>query len=303
MRRIWTRKASLVQAGMITFHVSFVALLGGVVFNGLFHFNGVMRLTEGETLPNGSPSSYDSIEMGRFFDVARLRGETTLEEVHTGYKVDGADKRAAYEITVGEGAGKRTDIIYTTQNLEHEGIRYLRAKEGYSVGVGLYDATGEEIYAAMVPLQSLSSGAGKLYTTGSAQAQGAFNFPAPPEKPLVSLLVTYLPDGGLGREGKVTFQVGPVLPDVGEGAFRTGEVRVGESFRAGDYRLEAREIRYWVGMSVRYDPGLTVILTSLWAALAGVTLTFVGRIMQDMKRKGRGEGATGSPAADQEGGT
>ncbi|MBL0277582.1 MAG: hypothetical protein IPQ24_16135 [Anaeromyxobacter sp.] len=36
--RIWKRKASLVQAGMIIFHLSFLAVLGGVVVNSLFHF-------------------------------------------------------------------------------------------------------------------------------------------------------------------------------------------------------------------------------------------------------------------------
>src|SRR5512146_436446 len=100
--RIWGRKVTLISFGMIVFHLSFVVMLGGIVYNSLFYFRGVIRLTEGETLPSGDLQSYDLAEHGRFFSLAKLKGETTLVRMHTGYKVDGSDKRAAYEISVGE---------------------------------------------------------------------------------------------------------------------------------------------------------------------------------------------------------
>ena len=71
---------------------------------------------------------------------------------------------------------------------------------------------------------------------------------------------------------------------------------------AGDFRLEAREIRYWVGMAVRHDPGLLIILSSLWAGLAGVTLTFIGRILQDTER-GRRTAHSQQPVAEPPQGT
>ena len=101
--RIWRRKLTIVSAGMILFHLSFLALLGGVVYDGLFYFKGTMRLTEGETLPNGRLESYDELQHGRFFDFRRLRGETTLRAMRRGYRVDGQDKRAAYEVVVEDG--------------------------------------------------------------------------------------------------------------------------------------------------------------------------------------------------------
>src|SRR5512138_3011950 len=36
--RIWRRKLTLVSAGMILFHLSFVGVLAGAVYNSLFHF-------------------------------------------------------------------------------------------------------------------------------------------------------------------------------------------------------------------------------------------------------------------------
>jgi hypothetical protein len=300
LARTWGRKLTLIQVGMILFHVSFMSLLGGVVFNSLFHFKGVLRLTEGETLPNGEPASYDTLEGGRFFDFSRLRGETTLVKMHRDYQVDGKNKRVAYEIAVGEGSARTTAIIYVTQNLDHAGVRYLVSKEGYSIGVVLHDAQGRELYAAMVPLQSLPRGEKAfLYTTGSATEPGAFPFPPPPDTAALLLQVSYVPDQQQDRAGTVelaTWKAAGPGPGSAAGAGHekvegsdepsaTGKVAVGGTLEAGQHLIEAREVRYWVGMTVRHDPGLMVILSSLWAGLGGMTMTFIGRIRQDSRRK------------------
>lgn len=279
--RIWRRKLTVVSVGMILFHVSFAALLGGVVFNSLFHFRGVLRLTEGETLPNGQVESYDLVERGRFFDLGRLRGETTLVKMHTRYTVDGQDKRAAYEIAVGEGDTTTTGTIYITRDLEHEGVRYLCSKEGYSVLVVMSDKDGNELYGAHVPLQSLrQEDGGYLYATGTAQGPSSFPFPPPPDAPRAELLVSYRPNTVEERAGDVGFQLVPAGGHDAAVTERNGKVAVGAPFDAGDFTLTPREIRYWVGMDVRYDPGQPVILASLCFGLAGMFVTFVGRVRQ-----------------------
>ncbi len=303
--RVWGRKLTLAWVGMVVFHVSFLGLLGGVVYNSFFSFKAVLRLTEGETLPNGDPASYDTIEAGRFFDFKRLRGETTLVRMHRNYKVEGQDKRSAYEIAVGLGAARTVSTIYVTQNLDLDGVRYLVSKEGYSVGIILRDRWGKELYAAMVPLQSLPEGAGNLlYTSGSIHGPSSFPFPPPPAPADLLLQVTYVPDQGKDRAGKVELATWPVSALEGSPAAvqaadphggaaspppaHTGTVPVGGTFEAGNRRLEVSEVRYWVGIAVRHDPGLTLILTSLWAGLAGMAMTFAGRIWQDTKRGKRG---------------
>lgn len=295
--RVWRRKLTVVQVGMILFHVSFAALLGGVVYNSLFHFKGLMRLTEGETLATGRLESYDQVEAGRLFDLARLKGETTLVRMHTKYTVDGEDKRAAYEVAVNDGVRSTTGVIYVTRALEVGGIRYLCAKEGYSVLVTLSDPAGKELFGAHVPLQSIKhEKGGFLYATGtSARAQG-FPFPPPPEEARAELLVTYRPSTVKEREGDVGFEVLP--RGAGADAVRRGQVIVGQPFDAGAFTLTPREIRYWVGMDVRYDPGLEVILTSLCAGLLGTVLIFVGRIRQGAGRARAAAGPNPSiPAA------
>lgn len=284
--RIRRRKLSVVSVGMIVFHVSFLALLGGVVYNSLFRFRGMLRLTEGETLPNAQLESYDSVEHGRFFDFGRLRGETTLLRMHQKYEVDGKNKRAAYEIAVGDAEAKTKDIIYVTRSLEHEGVRYLCWKEGYSVLIVMSDEDGREIFGAHVPLQSLKQANGSyLYATGTAKGAAPFHFPPPPEEPRAELLLTYRPNTVVEREGDVGFEVVPFGPAGVPTRERKGQVLVGGEFDAGGFRLSPREIRYWVGMEVRYDPGLTVMLGSLCLGLGGVVVTFVGRARRDGARQ------------------
>jgi len=287
--RIWKRKLTLVQAGMILFHLSFMAVLGGVVVNDLFHFQGVLRLTEGETLPNGEAGSYDSMRYGRFFDPAWLRGETTLVKMHPGYKVDGEDKRAAYEIAVGDGTDRTAGVIYVTRDLEHDGVRYLAAKEGFSVLLVLTDKAGQELFGAYVPLQSLRQEDGNyLYAAGTTSGPTAFDFPPAPEHPRASLRVSYFP-GIEPRTGQVRLEVQPyrpsAAPPLAASAEHTGLVPVGGQLDAGDFSVSPREIRYWVGMDVRYDPGLTVVLTALCTGLVGMVLTLIGRLRQGPRKR------------------
>lgn len=283
--RIWGRKLTLVSAGMILFHLCFVTLLGGVVFNGLFHFHGVLRLTEGETLPNDRLESYDEAEMGRFFSLDRLRGATTLVRMHRDYRVEGLNKRAAYEIQVEDEARRSREIIYFTRHLDFHGVRYFPSKEGYAVLVVLSEEGGREIYGGYVPLQSLLQPDGSwLYATGTAQGPSPFAFPAPPEEAVAALQLLYRPNTVQDRAGEVTFEMWP-LDGQTEGGRRSGAVPIGGSFNAGAFTLSGREVRYWVGMNVRYDPGLNVALGSLVVGFVGMALTFVGRVRQSASRR------------------
>jgi hypothetical protein len=357
--RIWRRRWTVVSVGMILFHLSFAAMLGGIVWNRLFYFRGVLRLTEGETLPNGLPDSYDSVEHGRLFDFSRLRGATTLVAMHRDYKVDGGNKRAAYEIAVGETAPRPHHVIYVTEYLDWDGVRYFCSKEGYSVLLIVSDQDGKERYGAHVPLQSFRRDDGTYhYASGTSSEEVAFAFPPEAEGPLLAVFLSYRPSTIKDRQGEVTFRTWPAsalsgsaaaagpqanphvasgdpfgahadpltpepparagAPDPHAGAGPTagaanphaaadaagaghgapdgssmprpeheGRVLVGAPFDAGAFLLTPREIRYWVGMDVRYDPGLTVILASLCFGLAGMVVTFVGRIRQGAARKRR----------------
>ena len=293
--RMWGRKLTLVSFGMVLFHLSFVAMLGGIIYNSLTYFRGVIRLTEGETLPSGDPLSYDAISKGRYFDFSKLRGETTLMKMHKGYRVGREDKRAAYEISVGEAGDKKQGVIYITRNLDHHGFSYLNDREGYSILVIFYDKFGRELYGAHVPLQSLRQKDGSyLYTTGTKFAPGSLPFPQDPLKPLFDLQAAYRPSRFTEREGEATFRVWPLDKenignphpgDKGEGKkpLAEGKAAIGEKFDAGDYYLSVKEVRYWVGMRVGYEPGKPVVLTSLWMGLGGMVITFIGRMRRKRK--------------------
>jgi ResB-like family len=286
--RIWGRRVTLISLGMILFHLSFVCMFAGVIYNSLFYFRGTIRLTEGETLSNNDPQSYDLIEQGRYFNLSKLKGETKLIRMHTGYKADGKDKRAAYEIAVGYGPLKKQEIIYITKHLAYRGFKYFPDKEGYSVLSILYDSNGKELFGGHLPLQSLKLKDGAfLYTTGTKDGPAAIPFPQQPAESLFGMNVTYKPAPNKERSGEAFFELYPLVRhDAGteEKPIASGKAAIGARFDAGDYSLSVKEVRYWVAMSVRYDPGQPIVLTSLWVGLFGVTLTTAARMFRKKRQ-------------------
>ncbi|MBL0277583.1 MAG: hypothetical protein IPQ24_16140 [Anaeromyxobacter sp.] len=157
------------------------------------------------------------MEYGRFFDPAWLTGETTLVKMHTGYKVDGDDKRAAHEIAVGEPGDTTTGVIYVTRDLEHDGVRYLCSKQGYSVLMVMTHPDGKDLYGAHVPLQSYRQADGSyLYAAGTQVEAAAFEYPQPPEHPRGTLRVGYWP----GVERAAARSAWSCAPRAGRGRWR-----------------------------------------------------------------------------------
>lgn len=287
--RIWGRRVTLISFGMILFHLSFVVMLLAIVYNGLFYFRGTIRLTEGESVLSGERNNYDLVDNGRFFSYSRLRGDTTLIKMHTGYKVGEEDKRAAYEIAVGNGQNRTQGIIYITHKLTHQGVDYFNEKEGYSLQLTLSDKQGNDLYGVFVPLQSQTVAKGSYkYFTGRVE-NGVFRrdpmpFPFPPEQIRYAVQLEYFQSKRVeDRSGEVAYTVFGLdkegKPDLSKPLVE-GKSPIGKPFAVGDQFITAKEVRFWVGMMVRYEPGKPVILTCLWVALAGMILTTVGRMLR-----------------------
>lgn len=286
--RVWHRKLTIISFGMILFHLSFVAIFLGIVYNSLFFFRGTIRLTEGEVLRSDDPQSYDRIEVGKFFKFSRLKGDTTLIRMHAGYRIGDEDKRAAYEVAVGEGNDITSGTIYITHKLTHQGVDYFNDREGYSLLVMLSDKRGNELYGAHLPLQSIKQNDGSyLYTLGYSHDGRVYTspmkFPQPPENPIFGLQLVYELSKLKERGGTAHFQLFPLGKENSasqDKPFAEGKAAIGEQFNAGEYSLSAKEVRYWVAMTVRYEPGKPVVLVSLWAGLAGMLITTLGRMLK-----------------------
>lgn len=282
--RVWHRKLTLISFGMILFHLSFVAVFTGIVYNSLFYFRGTIRLTEGETLRNDDPQSYDIFDKGRFFDFTRLKGESTLLKMHAGYKIGSVDKKVAYEVSVGEGDSKKNGIIYITKHLEYRDFKYFRDKEGFSILTRLLDKQGNTKYGIHIPLQSLKQKNGRyFYTSGTKDGPGSFPFPLNQMKPLIGLQVAYSPSQLKELSGDVEFQIWQLQADgtPDEKKVSTGKAAVGARLNAGEYDISVSEVRYWAAMSVRYEPGQPLVLASLWVGLAGMIITTVARMIKN----------------------
>jgi hypothetical protein len=120
--------------------------------------------------------------------------------------------------------------------------------------------------------------------TGSSKGLSSFPFPGEAKQPLLAVQMSYVPDPGKERAGTVRLQTLPLDPATGEvaqgAAVNVSEVPIGGRLEAGDYLLSPTEVRYWAGMTVRYDPAQGFILGSLVAGFAGMLFTLVGRLKQ-----------------------
>jgi hypothetical protein len=169
------------------------------------------------------------------------------------------------------------------------GVRYFCLKEGYSVLVVMSGPDGRDLYGVHVPLQSIQQAdRSRLYATGTATEAMGFPYPQPPEAPRFELKLTFWPSLE-DRKGQVLLETRPLEGEPGrEGGGKRTMVEVGAKVDLGEVTLSPREIRYWVGMTVRYDPGLPAILTSLCLGLLGMCVTFAGRLRQGSTRKRAG---------------
>ena len=208
--------------------------------------------------------------------------------MHKGFKIKGEDKRMAYEIAVGEGQARKQGLLYITNPFTNNGNSYFCDKEGYSILVVLQDRLGHDIFGGYIPLQSLKQKDNSyLYTSGTKDGPGSFPFPQYPDKPLIFLQTTYRPSQIVERGGDAIFQVWPYVDSDAAhkpSLIAEGKTAIGEKLAAGEYNLSFKEVRYWVSMNVRYEPGKPIILTSLWVGLAGMIITTIGRIWRGRKK-------------------
>jgi hypothetical protein len=283
--RLGGRTWDLAFTGVVVFHLSFVMLFLAVAYDRLFFFQGTVRLTEGETLSLSDRASYDNPLWGRFFIPARtLKGNITLHRIEPNHIVDGRNKGAACELEIGTGpADVVRGFTYVTDHLDYNGFRFFRDQGGFSPCLSLYDETGNDIYGACFSLQSIRQQDGKFrYTTGSPHGPEPILFPQSPVQPLFYLLTEYFPIPKNERKGNVRFTVMPL-----EGNHRSlprpefeGQTSLDEKIRIGKHSLALREIRYWVNLEVRYNPGLPLILASMWLGLGGIIVTAFAKLIR-----------------------
>lgn len=267
-----------------------------------FFFDGIIRLTEGETLNCSEPGNYDEITKGRFFGIPKLRGlgEIHFFKLHTPYLVEGKVKEVANEIALAEDVkrGERK-IIYVNNSLKYRGFELYRNKEGYSPLFVLRDKDGRVVRGSYVPLQSIRQEDGTfLYRSGNIDAPGSFPFPQDQEiAPVFRLQTTYYPDKNKKRAGEVLFRVwkhdpsNPFNPGssfYGQPELFKGKAALREKVKVGDYFLSMDEVRYWTSMNVNYRPGLAIIFSSFWVICVGVILTTVIKTAKGMGDKKHG---------------
>lgn len=286
--RIHLRGWTLVSAGLIIFHLSFVAIFVGVIIDSLFYYRGVLRFTEGESISFSDPNAYDEEYWGRYFDHGWMRGDVAYRRHLADYKVGNKNKGTAFEISVMDGERQAAGVIYPARHLSFNGFRFYQDTAGFSPLFILYDKQGKELYGAYTSLQNYKQKDGSyIFTTGVKNGeQASAEFPQIPNMPpLFKIQFTYHPPTRPDGQKKASYKVWEYDKNMknGEGKFLyAGSAQLGEKVAFGDYALAMKDVRHWASINVLYNPGLPLILASLWAGLGGLVMTAVARLRKKM---------------------
>jgi hypothetical protein len=273
--------------GSIIFHFSFVLLFIGVIYNSLFFFEGGIRLTEGESLSCGDEQNYDWMRKGRFFKIVKLQdlGEIYFHKLYPSYYVKNDYKGVANKIVLRPGmnqsgsyqeSNKKEGIIYVNSPLKYKGFEFYQEMDGFSPLFVFRDEWRRVLGGGYAPLNAVRR------SKGDFNYLGGFLFPL--ENPLYYIWSVYFPKTK-NEKAKVFLEIkqifspsqsmhqnGTYQGEKGKRLFK-GKVFLKEMASAGNFFISVDEIRFWSRMKIIYRPGLSLIFSSFWLALGGISLT------------------------------
>ncbi len=303
-------KGYLKETGNLLFHFALLALLVGVALGSWYGYKADRVVVQGADQGFcNTLQQYDDYGLGSRVSPADLEPFClTLTDFQARFLDTGepADYRAAVSYTVGDGAPKST-VIKVNEPLRLDRARVYLVGHGYAPVLRYTDRYGKA-QTIVAPF---------LYLDSNKTSSGVVAFPDanvdpvkgrdPNDKQQVAFAGVYVPTSD-GVHAASTFPternpvlvVTPYRGDLGLDAgipssvytldqhqIDTGRLRAlgdplrlrpGESARLDDgTTVEFLGTRPWTALTVRYDPGETVVLVGAWCLMAGLLISLTGR--------------------------
>ncbi len=265
-RIIYRTERTLLHArhlGSILFHLSLLVIVGAVILNYLYRFEGVFSLTEGQS---ETEAGYFRTFSGPLHSSESDRFQIALETFYEAYRVNG-DSIEAAQIALSPASGQvpMAAVIWTSQPFLWNSMKFhMGARSGYSPELLVEDSAGQVLFRSFVRLATLKQN-GEARYFDSVYVPGAGIEVAIEVRPAVS------------PEDPVRFDV-RVHRD-GNGLF-SGSVSTAEAVTFDGLRLSVPRLRRWCYIAVVESPYLNLVFFGFWAALAGLTISLVPRIMR-----------------------
>lgn len=267
-RHVYKAERSLLKTrhlGSILFHLSLILILVSVVLNFLYKYDGVLAITEGQTLSD-RPESYHREFQGPLYADDYNRFTLGLTDL----KGDASDslslgKEAAIAVqTTGANysAEVSTNHPFKWRELEfHYGL-----KSGYSPEVLLTDSGGNVLLHSFVRVANRKENGENIHR----------DFIVVPNDNL-HIEIGVIP---ASAAPDVHYEITATRDSV---VLYSGDVTSGDTVAFAGYKFTIPRLRQWCYIDVVKSPYLNLVFFGFWSALAGLTLSFVSRLKQAKK--------------------
>ena len=255
--------------GSVVFHFALVVVIAGVVLHGLYRYDGVMALTEGQTAYD-APEAYFREFQGPLARRSYQGFSIRLDRVEPDYAVKTATTTAAILSLAYPGmSGIIPDTARTNRPVKFAGYEiHYGQRTGFSPELVILDSTGRTVFRSFIRLAVQEREGRKVFAD------------------------LYTPPGfGRTVEIKVEAAADDPADAVYELIIRRGdEVRFGGRVTGRDtvtvdgYQVMVPRLRRWCYLNVVSNPFLDVVFAGFWLVLAGMAVAFFPRVFAVSRR-------------------
>ncbi len=265
MARTGGRLLQFRHVGSVVFHLALLVILAGIVLHGLFRFDGVMAITEGQTIRDET-GRYLRIDKGLLNDGPTGSFALTLERIDRRHPVADATTEAAFIAVRGAGgADAAAGLVRINGPFRWEDFEFhYGARTGVSPEVLVLDEAGRPVFRSFVRLEIVA---------GEEEAfhEGAVDLPLDGTRVRIRIMDRDV--GGGSAPGRLTVsRAGAVL--------FAGEVAVGDTAEVDGLRVTVPNVRAWCDLHVVLNPWLGLVFTGFWLGLAGLLISVLARVLR-----------------------
>jgi hypothetical protein len=255
--------------GSIIFHLALLTVIAGVILHSLHRFDGAFGITEGQRVLD-EERSYYWINKGALCKDPSGQFTLTLESLDREFPVkDATTEAAVIRVEPLAGGDAHEGLVRINNPVRWRGYEFhYGALTGFSPEVLVMAPDGEVLFRRFVRLKVRKS-EGELVHADYVELSN------------LGLKVEVHVDQGVLTGDPPRRRV---LVSRADSTLYSGEIAAGDTVIAGDFRVAVPRVRNWCYLHAVRNPWLWLVFSGFWAALAGLTITVLPRVVP---RKGR----------------
>ncbi len=271
-RLIYKTNRKLIQTrylGSIIFHLSLVFLLIGVVLNYLYKFEGVLALTEGQSIVENS-NDYTRIYQGPFYSEEYGRFKIKHIAYHPTYIINEKEASASEILLQDSPNAPETTVVLTTNYpFTYNGLEFhYELQNGYSPEVIVIDSTGKTIFKRFIRLAIQRSKDNTIHADYYVLKD--YN---------MKITIKATP-----RQNLIDSTLFNLDVEINDNLLYQGTIELNDTISYNGYKLVIPRLRQWCYYHIVKSPFLNLIFGSFWMALFGMTIGLISRVIGEIKK-------------------